>query len=397
MIPRLKPDLRLSDLIALVPSGDSAEDIGRFERGFAELAGQKHAIAFPYGRTAQIAMLKALGRPGSEVICPSYTCVVVPHAIVKAGMRPVFVDSDPADYNMDWTFAHDATGPETAAVIATSIFGHPVNGDGFRAYRAANPDVIVFQDCAHSFFAGDAHRDGLAAFFGLNVSKIITAIFGGMVTTDDDAFAVKVRSARSSLLSHAGIAQSLRRSLYLAAVIPAFWRPVYGIVNRLERWGALDRFVKYYDPSVIDLPADAFKTMTSIEARTGARQLSRYERIVAHRRRLADLYHHELTGVGDLLMPPKHDAMTVSHFVIRTDHAEYLKSACRTAGVQLGELIDYDCAKMPSYRDAKYIGERRSSAFPAQVINLPVHMGVTLDDAWRICGVIAAEFGASAS
>lgn len=388
MIPRLKADLRLTDLAALIPSGNGARDVARFEDAFAALAGQKHAVAFPYGRTAQIAILKVLGKPGGEVICPSYTCVVVPHAIVKTGMVPVFVDSNEDDFNMDWDFVREATGPDTAAVIATSIFGHPVNGAPFRDYRATNPDVAILQDCAHGFLAGDTHREGLAAFYGLNVSKIITSIFGGMATTDDDAYARRLRQERDRMLKPGGLVHEIRRSLYLAAVLVAFTRPVYRVVNRLERSGLLDCFVKYYDPSVIDMPSDAFVAMGGAEARTGQRQTERYQAIVAHRRALSALYHEALAGVGDLRMPPVADEATVSHFVIRTTHAEALKAWCLRKGIQLGELIDYDCADMPTYRNAKYFGARRSRAFPSKVINLPVHRGVREDDAGRLCEII---------
>lgn len=388
MIPRLKADLRLSDLAALWPSGNSARDVERFERAFAALAGQKHAIAFPYGRTSQIAILNALGKPGAEVICPSYTCVVVPHAIVKAGMKPVFVDSNEDDFNMDWDFVREASSPDTAAVIATSIFGHPVNGEAFQAYREDYPDTIILQDCAHSFLANDTHREGLAAFYGLNVSKIITSVFGGMVTTDDDSFAAKICAVREQTLKSGGIAHEIRRSLYLTAVMIAFTRPVYGVVNLMERQHLLDRFVKYYDPSVIDLPKDAFVAMGGLESRIGLRQCERYHSIIEHRRYLAKIYHEKLSGVGDLLLPPRHEGMTVSHFVVRTSHAAQIKSACLDKGIQLGELIDYDCSDMPTYQEAKYYGLRRSRGFPEIVVNLPVHIGVSDDDALRICEII---------
>lgn len=391
MIPRLKADLRISDLKALLPSGDSVADVRRFEQAFAQLAQQKHAIAFPYGRTAQFALLRALNSPGAEVICPSYTCVVVPHAIVKAGMKPVFVDSRDADFNMDWSLVRDATGSETAAVIATSIFGHPVDGDDLRTYRNRFPDVPILQDCAHGFLTDDVHRQGLAAFYGLNVSKIITSVFGGMITTDDTAFARKLCSIRADTVTSGGIAKEIRRSLYLMSVLVAFTRPIYGLVNLLERKGLLDRFVKYYDSSIINFPDDAFVAMGGVESRVGARQCQRYHSIVDHRRRLAALYHQNLRGSPDLRMPPTHDRSTVSHFVVRTPHASRLKKACLERGFQLGELIDYDCSAMPSYRGTKYFGGGRSREYPELVVNLPVHMGVSERDVHQICDLIKAE------
>ena len=62
--------------------------------------GKKHAIFFPYGRTGLLFLLEALGISDQEIICPAYTCVVVPHAIVLSRNEPVFVDSNPDTFNL---------------------------------------------------------------------------------------------------------------------------------------------------------------------------------------------------------------------------------------------------------------------------------------------------------
>lgn len=388
MIPRLKADLGISDLTALWPSRDNKLDVEKFERAFAELANQKYAISFPYGRTAQIAILNALGKPGGEVICPSYTCVVVAHAIVKAGMKPVFIDSNQSNFNMDWSYVREATNSKTIAIIATSIFGHPVNGDEFKAYRKDFPSITILQDCAHSFLANDSHKEGLAAFFGLNISKIITSIFGGMVTTDDQKFAVKVRKEREDMLVDGGITHEIKKSLYLATVIASFTHPIYRVVNFLERKKLLNRFVKYYDPYIIDLPKDAFISMGGVQSRIGLMQCERYHKIVEHRRMIAEIYHTNLKGLFDFIMPPKHRNMTVSHFVIRTKYAERIKNECLNKNIQVGELIDYDCSEIPIYKKAKYYGKKKSKEFPRLVINLPVHKGISELDAHKICTLL---------
>lgn len=391
MIPRLKADLRVSDLAALLPR--PGDDIAAFEKAFAKLAGQKHAIAFPYGRTAQMALLQTLqlrerGQP--EVICPSYTCVVVPHAIVLSGLQPVFVDCAPDGFNMDWDYLERATGPNTGAVIITSLFGHPIDIAALDAYRRRHPDITILQDCAHSFMASIQGRfvqqEGLAAFYGLNISKIMTSIFGGMITTNDDTFAAVLRTKRDAMCKPAGILKSFKRSLYLGAVIIAFMKPVYAAVNWLERRGFLDHFVKYYDPSFIDFPNDAFEDMCPIEARIGKMQCTRYADIVTHRRNLARLYAQGLQNV--VALPADESGATYSHFVIRTPHAATIKNYCLKNGVQLGELIEYEIPDMPTYQTAPYFGERRSRALPGQVLNLPVHMGVAENDALRIITLI---------
>lgn len=297
MIPRLKPALGWKELTAAF-SLPKQNDVERFEKAFAEKMGQKHAIAFPYGRTGIVMLLEALGLKGKEVICPAYTCVVVPHAIVTSGNEPVFVDSQEYDFNMDLGLVEEAITEKTGAIIATSIFGYPVNLDKLDMIKKEYPHIHIIQDCAHSFAAEwkgrPVQKEGVAAVFGLNISKLMTSIFGGMITTDDGELAERLVDLRNRKLKPASTNKSLRRFLYLLTVYPAFWGPVYGMVNWIERMGWLNYFVKYYDESEIDMPNDYLESMSKVEARVGIAQLSRYDKIIEERRSMAVYYHAHL-------------------------------------------------------------------------------------------------------
>ena len=181
MIPRFKPSLGWREFLAIaLPT--RRDDVQSFEQSFASLMGQKHAIACPYGRTGLWLLLQALGLSGKEIICPAYTCVVVPHAIVHSGNEPVFIDSQEFDFNMNLALVRDAINEKTGAIVATSIFGYPVDLDKLNRLRREFPQVRIIQDCAHSFGAEwngqPVQRAGDAAIFGLNISKLITSIFG---------------------------------------------------------------------------------------------------------------------------------------------------------------------------------------------------------------------------
>ena len=118
MIPRLKAALSLSELKAAFSFANS-DDVSLFEQEFARLSDQKYAVAFPYGRTGIVAVLKALDIECGEILCPAYTCVVVPHAIVISGNVPVFLDSSPEDMNMDLSLVEKAITEKTRAIVAT--------------------------------------------------------------------------------------------------------------------------------------------------------------------------------------------------------------------------------------------------------------------------------------
>ncbi len=382
MIPRLKPDLGWRELRAALSSpGDG--DVERFELAFAREMGQRHAIAFPYGRTGLMLLLETLGIQGREVICPAYTCTVVAHAIVHSGNEPVFVDCAEGSFNMDLDAAEDAINAGTGALVATSLFGFPVDLDRLDEIRRRHPRVNVIQDCAHSFAARwrerPVHPEGVAALFGLNASKLMTSIFGGMVTTDDDDLAARLRARAAERLRPATLGKSTRRLLYFLSLYPAFSRLVYGAVNRLERLGLLASFVRYYDEGEIDMPADHLEAMTAVEARVGRAQLRRYREIVAARRSRARRYDESARDLPGLDLPPLVEGATYSHYVPVTEQRADLLRRARRHGVQLGEVVEYTVPSMRAYRDrAGSTGTFPvSERYSRQVVNLPIHAGMT--------------------
>lgn len=393
MIPRLKPRLGWQEALAAF-SPSHAQDVERFEAQFAAKAGQKHAIAFPYGRTGLALLLEALGMRGKEILCPAYTCVVVPHAIVISGNEPVFIDSQESDFNMNLELAQEAVNERTGAIVATSIFGYPVNLDQLAKFRQRHPDICIVQDCAHSFMTqwhGQlVHKAGVAAFFGLNISKLITSIFGGMVSTDDDDLAAKLREVRRKRIAPPTWSKTWQRRMYLAAVYPAFSPLLYGFTHVLERRGALGGLVKYYDEAAIDMPKDFLSGLTPVEARVGCVQLKRYDAIVAHRRGLAQWYAQQLQGLTSLRLPPLVEGATYSHYVPRVKRREEIMARAGERGVQLGWLIEYCIPLMAAYR--KRSGSRFEYPIAGQMaretINLP--MQVSLDQAGKVVSTLKA-------
>ncbi len=379
MIPRLKPWLGKKELRAAF-SRSKGDDVRKFEKTFAREVGQKHAVAFPYGRTGLIFLLNALNLRGKEIICPAYTCVVVPHAITYSGNRPVFVDSQPSDFNMDLDRVPDAVNENTGAIIATSIFGYPVDLDKLNVIRKTYPHIHIIQDCAHSFSAEwkgtPVQKHGVAAVYGLNISKLITSIFGGMITTDDEALADTLRYQRSKCLKTPGPGKTIRRLLYLLAIYPTFSNWVYGFINRLERSGLLDLFVKYYDEGKIDMPSDYLEQMTNLEARVGLVQLKKYRQIIDRRRALASYYNQTLFGIKGLKLPPLVEGATYSHYVPMVEDRNRFLDFFLKQGVQLGWLIEYCIPHMSSY------GQKQGGAYciaakmSESAINIPLFSGI---------------------
>jgi dTDP-4-amino-4,6-dideoxygalactose transaminase len=380
VIPRFKPYLGSSELGALV---DVRGDVRAFEEAFARHFGASDAVAFPYGRSACFALLKALGIEGAEIVLPAYTCVVVAHAIVLSGNTCRFVDVTLDDYNMDLDRLEVAITGRTAAIVPTHLFGYPVDLDRFGAIvraaeRTYGRKIFVLQDCAHSFGAHWKGRvvcgDGDAALFGLGISKLMTSIFGGMVTTGNRDLALRLRAWRDAHFAPAGILKAMLRRLYLLAVYPAFSDALFGAVRWLQdETPLLDRLAKaYHLDDQIRFPPDANDAMLDVEARVGLVQLAKYPDIVKRRIAFAHYYDRALRGTPEWVLPPIVDGATYSHYVIRVQDRGATVAAFRRHGIQLGEVIEYSVPHMRAYGPADSREFPNSWLASRHLINLPM-------------------------
>ena len=374
MIPRLRPYFNHKELLAAIRPMPNA--VETFEREFARLFETKYALTFSYGRSGLYALFKALGLQNAEVIVPAYTCVVVPHAVVISGNIPVFVDCAPDSFNMDLDALEQTVTPNTRAIIPTHLFGYPMDVERVNEIaQAQKQKVYVIQDCAHSFGArwkGQlVNKAGDAAIFGAGISKMLSTIFGGIITTDDEEIYQKLKNYRTRHFKQPGWTKSIRRLLYLLSTYITFQPSVYGFVNNLEEMGLLDRFVKYYDEGKIDFPEDFQDLMLPIEARVGLEQLKKYPEIIQRRRAISEYYFQHLQGIKDLRLPPFMEGATYSHFVCLVDDRQEWMERARKRGVQLGQLIEYSIPYMKAYALYKNGKYPISRYYAEHTINLP--------------------------
>ena len=399
MIPRLKPFLDAREFSASWRPAPDA--VVRFEREFARAFGGRHAVAFPYGRTAMRALLESLEIKDAEIILPAYTCVVVAHAIVLSGNRCRFVDATLGDYNMNLDQIEAAINERTAAIVPTHLFGYPLDLDRLgtivsAAERRLGRRLLIVHDCAHSFGARwrgrlvSAERD--VALFGLGISKLMTSIFGGMLVTGDEALAATLRAWRDRHQKTKATHRLLRR-LYLLATYAAFDSRLYALVRWVEaETPLLDRLTKaYHLDDCIRFPPDADGLMTDVEAQVGLAQLAKYDEIVARRIDHARYYSAHLTGVDGWGLPPLVDGATYSHYVVRVADREREVARFLREGVQLGELIDYSVPHMKAYVPIAGPGAWPNSLMLSRhLINLPVHADLTEPERERIVSIARA-------
>lgn len=172
-----------------------------FENQFAKYIGTSTAIACNSGTDALYLALRASGiTPGDEVITTPFTFIATSETIVSVGATPVFVDIDPQTYNLDINQLEAAITPQTKAIIPVHLFGQPVDMGKLMAI-ARKHNLLVIEDCAQATGAewdGDkVGKIGHVGCFSFYPTKNLGGCGdGGMLTTNDDAIAAKVKMLR---------------------------------------------------------------------------------------------------------------------------------------------------------------------------------------------------------
>lgn len=172
-----------------------------FEQRFAERIGVEHAIATSSCTAALQLSLMALGiKPGDEVIVPAETHVATAHAVEHCGARPIFVDVERATGNIDPRLVEAAITEKTKAIMVVHYLGLPCDMDALAAI-AEQAGVPIVEDCALALGAGYDGRApgsiGATGCFSFYPAKHITTMEGGMLTTNDDDIAGRVRKLRA--------------------------------------------------------------------------------------------------------------------------------------------------------------------------------------------------------
>jgi perosamine synthetase len=280
MIPVNEPLLAEEDFLALQDTfrtgwiSSAGKYVDEFEARWAEYCGVRHGIAVSNGTTALTVAVEAAGiGAGDEVIMPSFTIISCAAAVVRAGGKPVLVDSDPLTFCMDVQQVAAAVTPRTKAIMVVHMYGHPVDMDPIMAL-AQKHGLLVIEDAAEVHGAlyqsgrgtPGAHWEkcggiGHIATFSFFANKLITTGEGGMVVTNDDALAARSRGLRNLCFRsdrrflHTEHGYQFRLTNMQAALGVGQVRRIESIVER-KRWAAAEYTKRLSDLPQLQLPME---------------------------------------------------------------------------------------------------------------------------------------------
>jgi dTDP-4-amino-4,6-dideoxygalactose transaminase len=201
-VPFAVPDIDDADIDAVVEvlrSGwiTTGPRVRELEERFARLLGMKHAVAVNSATAALHLGLDAIGiQPGDEVIVPTITFTASAEVCRYFDAKPVLVDVLQDTLCLDPKSVEAAITSRTRAIMPVHMGGHPAEMDAIMDLAAAH-GLAVIEDAAHAFpctYRGRAAGTiGHLAAFSFYATKTITTAEGGMLVTNDDAYADRAR------------------------------------------------------------------------------------------------------------------------------------------------------------------------------------------------------------
>jgi len=248
--------------------------VREFEEKWSSFTGSKHSIAVTSCTTALHLSLAALGfGSGDEAIVPAFTWISTANIVEHLGGKVVFCDIDLETFNVDPKQIQEKITTHTKAILPVHLFGLAADMKAINSIAQAN-NLWVVEDAACGFgsrYHGQhAGTQGTTGCFSFHPRKAITTGEGGMVTTQDDQLAEKIRRLRDHGAAMSDLQRHLGARPYLLADHP---------------------------------DAGYNQRMTDLQAALGSAQMDRATDIITERQRLASRYDQAFENLAWLQTP----------------------------------------------------------------------------------------------
>ena len=345
--------------------------VDRFERELAAYAGTKYAVATCNGTAAlHVALLVAGVQPDDEVLVSTLTFIAPANAVRYVGAWPVFIDAEAGYWQMDpgkvvdflekecrWrngALYNRTTGRRVKAVLPVDILGHPVDMDPILEV-ARKYNLATIEDATESLGAKYKGRmvghTGDIACFSFNGNKIITTGGGGMIVTDNEAWA--------------------RRARYLTT--QAKDDPVEYIHNEIG--------YNY--------------RLTNIQAAIGCAQMEQLDEYIAAKRRIAATYTEALGHVSGITpMPEATWAFSIFWmYSVLVDEAKYgtdsraLMHRLSEAGIEARPLWE-PLHRSAAHNDCRTYEIETAERIQKQALSLPSSVSLSAAEQYRVIQAI---------
>ncbi len=415
------PDLRRISrglVAALAPPSRGAR-VDALERRFAEALESRTAVLLPHARVALLAILRALDLPpGSEVVMTPVTIPDVVHAVLFAGLRPVFVDLGERTCNVDPVALAERASPAARVVLVTHLCGLASPMDEVLRVAEAR-GLVVLEDCSQAMgtrFRGKLLGTfGKAGFHSLSTLKPVASFHGGLAVTDDAALAAALRQAARAmpLPSRRWLFKMFVRDAILHAAshpLPFSLAGYYGVAA-LERLAPaivdeLQRGNIVYDAArraargkrKTELAASFFAAYTDAQAELAEGCLDALNAGNRRRQELAARLHAQLeaAGVPGMVQLDPRGSPTFWRYPIWTSDPDGLRAFLRRRGIDAARTNLCCASREPAFTELA-AATPHAVAFVDRMVFLPLHPNLDERDMDHLARAVIAHFVASSS
>jgi dTDP-4-amino-4,6-dideoxygalactose transaminase len=390
-----KDDIRLTLKLLFHPwkwkRGKAIED---FENHFKKYLGTKEAISFNSGRSCLLAILNSLNfEKDNEILVQAFTCNAASNPIKWAGLKPVFVDCDPKNFNIDLEDLKRKITPKSRAVIVQHTFGLPADLDEIISICQEN-NLVLIEDCAHSLGATYKGQKigtfGKVSFFSFSRDKIISSVYGGMVCTNDLLLAKRIRQVQDNLdyPSYFWIFQQLLHPILMNYII----LPTYMFFGKyllvvFQKLMIMSKAVHWREKKG-QKPAYFPAKLPNSLAEIALHQLLKIDRFNKHRQEIADFYYQELKN-SEFELPPKLEdrKQVFLRFTLKHQNAHKIIKKAWQKNILIGDW--YTSPVAPHDTNLEKVGYRLGSCPEAEKLaritfNLPTNINTSEKEAQEI-------------
>jgi dTDP-4-amino-4,6-dideoxygalactose transaminase len=394
-----KDDIKLVfDLLKKPANWKKGEAIENLEKEFKKYFHIKYIFSFNSGRSSFLAILKGLNlEQGSEVLIQSFTCNAAVNPIIWAGYKPIYVDIDEGDFNIDINDLNAKITSKTRAIVIQHTFGIPAKIEEIvKICREKN--LILIEDCAHCLGAENNGKKlgtfGKAAFFSFSRDKVISSVYGGIVATNDEILAENLKKYRDSLdfPSNFWIFQQLIHPLFLNYLI----LPTYGFLGLgkfllivFQNLNILSKAV-HWKEKIGQIPAYFPKKMPNALAILALNQFKKLEKFNKHRAKIAEIYFQELQNSG-FILPPKNRGQIFLRFSIKHLKAHQIIKNAWKKNILLGDWYTSPIAPDDTKPDKLCYPNnccKTAEKLSKITLNLPTHINISEETAKFISNFI---------
>lgn len=356
-----------------------------------------NAHLFASGREALLAGLQALKfQKNEEVIVQGYTCIVVPNAIIAAGMVPVYADIEPDTLNLDLAEVERLITPKTRAVICQHTFGIPAYTKKLRELCDRH-SLIFIEDCAHVMpdetGPEEIGRAGDLVFFSFGRDKAISGVGGGAVVCRNPDLCHDLERLKNDA-SALGIVRIKKLLLY--PLWYALAKPVYGsglgkiLLAGAAKLGLLVPIVTGQEKQ--GTMSSTLHRMPNACAVLALAQHGKIRKINDHRRMLTQLYFEEGTRRGWPLLLGVRPGLPLQKFPLFTPGAEKIRNTLKQKNIHLHDGWT-GCVICPGNADCAAVGyadgdDPRADMAGKQILSLPTHPDTTASQARRLIDLL---------